>query len=159
MTIEKAIRLLCREYEIAKNLEWVHKPVAYALHKVWRVAFHHPLDAFARTAEGRMNMTCKDCLHYEVCKHHDAVVDFPVDDGVCRFFEDRTKWVEQRHGCRFCSKEDKGGLAWECSDIGVSIEFRAGKIRVTNEEGDEAYLNVRYCPNCGALMTEGSEGE
>ena len=38
MTIEKAIRLLCREYEIAKNLEWVHKPVAYALHKVWRQA-------------------------------------------------------------------------------------------------------------------------
>ena len=45
-----------------------------------------------------MTMTCKTCLHYEVCKHHDAVVDFPVDDGVCRFFEDRTKWVEQKRG-------------------------------------------------------------
>ena len=38
MTIEKAIRLLCREYEIAKNLEMVRNPVAYALHKVWRQA-------------------------------------------------------------------------------------------------------------------------
>ncbi len=38
MTIEKAIRLLCREYEIAKNLEMVRNPVAYALYKVWKQA-------------------------------------------------------------------------------------------------------------------------
>ena len=38
MTIEKAIRLLCREYEMAKNLEMVKNPVAYALYKVWKQA-------------------------------------------------------------------------------------------------------------------------
>lgn len=38
VTIEKAIRLLCREYEIAKNLEMVKNPVAYALYKVWKEA-------------------------------------------------------------------------------------------------------------------------
>ena len=40
---------------------------------------------------------CKDCLHYEVCKHHEAVVDFEVSDGVCRFFAPDTnvgrKWI------------------------------------------------------------------
>lgn len=38
ITIEKATRLLCREYEIAKNLEMVKNPVAYALYKVWKKA-------------------------------------------------------------------------------------------------------------------------
>lgn len=38
MTIEKALRLLRREYEIAKNLKMVKNPVAYALYNVWKVA-------------------------------------------------------------------------------------------------------------------------
>lgn len=29
---------------------------------------------------------CKDCLHYDVCKRLDAVVEFEVDDGVCLTF-------------------------------------------------------------------------
>lgn len=38
MTLKKAIKLLEEEYEKAKKLEWVHDPLAYALHKVWREA-------------------------------------------------------------------------------------------------------------------------
>lgn len=38
MRIEKAHRMLEIEYEKAKKLEWVHNPLAYALHKVWRMA-------------------------------------------------------------------------------------------------------------------------
>ena len=34
----KVIGILQREYERAKTLEFVHKPLAYALHKVWRMA-------------------------------------------------------------------------------------------------------------------------
>ncbi len=38
MRIKRAIRLLEAEYEKAKKLEWVHNPLAYALHQVWKMA-------------------------------------------------------------------------------------------------------------------------
>ena len=38
MTLKKAIMLLEEEYEKAKKLAWVHKPLAYALYKVWKRA-------------------------------------------------------------------------------------------------------------------------
>ena len=38
MTLKKAIRLLEEEYEKAKKLAWVDKPLAYALYKVWKRA-------------------------------------------------------------------------------------------------------------------------
>lgn len=38
MNLERAIKLLEGEYERAKKLEWIRNPVAYALHKVWRMA-------------------------------------------------------------------------------------------------------------------------
>ena len=42
MTLEKAIKLLEREYERAKNLDFVRNPLAYALYHVWKVADHEP---------------------------------------------------------------------------------------------------------------------
>lgn len=36
MTIQKAIRLLEKEYERAIKLEYVHNPLAYALYQVWK---------------------------------------------------------------------------------------------------------------------------
>ena len=38
MTLKKAIKLLEVHYEAAKKLEWVQKPLAFALHQVWRMA-------------------------------------------------------------------------------------------------------------------------
>lgn len=38
MTLKKAVKLLEQEYERAKRLEYIHKPLAYALHRVWKVA-------------------------------------------------------------------------------------------------------------------------
>lgn len=37
MTLEKAITLLKAEYERATKLEYVRKPLAYALFRVWRI--------------------------------------------------------------------------------------------------------------------------
>lgn len=92
-------------------------------------------------------MTCKDCLHYEVCQHHDAVVDFPVDDGVCRFFEDRTKWVEQKHGrCKWCSGD------YHTTLLATAVRHHSNG----NMEGYE--LSVNYCPNCGAKMDGDGNG-
>ena len=38
MALKTAIRLLEKEYERAKALEWVHNPTAYALYQVWKMA-------------------------------------------------------------------------------------------------------------------------
>lgn len=38
MRIETAISKLIKEYERAKNLEFVRNPVAYALYQVWKMA-------------------------------------------------------------------------------------------------------------------------
>lgn len=38
MTLNRATKLLDKEYEKAKTLEYVHNPLAYALFNVWRKA-------------------------------------------------------------------------------------------------------------------------
>ena len=38
MTLERAIKILEKEYEKAKKLEWVRNPIAYALYKTWKQA-------------------------------------------------------------------------------------------------------------------------
>lgn len=38
MTLEKAIKLLEREYDRASKLVFVRNPLAYALYKVWQMA-------------------------------------------------------------------------------------------------------------------------
>jgi hypothetical protein len=36
VTIEQVIELLRKEYERAKNMEYVQKPLAWALYQVWK---------------------------------------------------------------------------------------------------------------------------
>lgn len=36
MTLTKAIKLVEREYERARKLEYIRNPLAYALYKVWK---------------------------------------------------------------------------------------------------------------------------
>ena len=38
MTLDKAIELLKEEYEHAKKIEYIKKPLAYALYQVWKKA-------------------------------------------------------------------------------------------------------------------------
>lgn len=38
MTIEKAVKLLLAEYARATTLDFVRKPLSYALYKVWKEA-------------------------------------------------------------------------------------------------------------------------
>ena len=38
MKIETALRRLLKEYESAKNIEYVRDPVAWALYQVWKIA-------------------------------------------------------------------------------------------------------------------------
>lgn len=36
MTLEKAVKMLENKYEQAKNMEYVQKPLAWALYQVWK---------------------------------------------------------------------------------------------------------------------------
>lgn len=36
MTLAKAIKLLTQKYEWAKTPDWIHNPLAWATHQVWR---------------------------------------------------------------------------------------------------------------------------
>ena len=38
MRLGKALQMIEEEYEKAKELEFVHDPVAYALYRVWKMA-------------------------------------------------------------------------------------------------------------------------
>lgn len=40
MDLDKAIKLLKKEYERAKHLEYVRKPLAWALYQVWKEVNH-----------------------------------------------------------------------------------------------------------------------
>lgn len=42
MTLKKALAMVDREYEKAKQNEYVQKPLAYALYKVWRAVDQQP---------------------------------------------------------------------------------------------------------------------
>lgn len=38
MTLNRAIKMLEEEYERAKQCDFIHNPLAYALYKVWKKA-------------------------------------------------------------------------------------------------------------------------
>lgn len=54
MNLERAIKLLESEYERAKKNEFVRNPLAYALHKVWKVA---------HSADKEDKRTCISCAY------------------------------------------------------------------------------------------------
>lgn len=60
MSLKQAIKLVESEYERAKTLEFVRNPLAYALHKVWKMA-----DA----SEEEVKRSCTTCAYGGVPKY------------------------------------------------------------------------------------------
>lgn len=98
-------------------------------------------------------MTCKDCLHHESCEYYGnsgvAYAVFYDEDKAeeCPLFKDRSKWVEQKHGrgIEVCDAVMIGKVTrFECPECGTWMIW--GRLS-------------KFCPVCGELMTEGSEGE
>lgn len=52
MTFEKAVKLLEAEYERAKNLAYVQKPLAWALYQVWKEADSTKYEKSVNITEG-----------------------------------------------------------------------------------------------------------
>lgn len=82
---------------------------------------------------------CKDCVHFPVCQKHVAIVDFPVDDGVCLHFatseelRPKGRW-EMRGGKLYCT---------HCGE----------RAAVARDSDDFWYTKgTPACPHCGAKM-------
>lgn len=95
-------------------------------------------------------MTCKNCLHFDVCyivEHYGAD---PHEEGAehdCEQFKDRSRYVVREKGewddtGRFLFAD--GSLAIRCNLCGAALH---------QDEWDK--YNWHFCPNCGADMRKG----
>lgn len=92
-------------------------------------------------------MTCKDCLHYEVCAKNPTLTEFSGEnEAYCEAFKDRTKWVEQKHGRWVERRHDGIGGGWYTLFHCPECDTPSAKPR-------------NFCSFCGLKMTEGSEGD
>ena len=51
MKIETAVKMLIEEHAKARSLEFVHKPVAYALYHVWKYVDEHEKPRIAESED------------------------------------------------------------------------------------------------------------
>ena len=93
-------------------------------------------------------MTCKECLHYQVCAENGIYFTDQYIKGItitndvrslCHYFKNRTDYVKVKHG-----HWEKGGV-W--GDTG-SVAYRCTACGETTYDGDYFI----YCPKCGARM-------
>ena len=92
-------------------------------------------------------MTCKDCLHFDVCY---VLADNPEEAEVegaetdCNHFADRSRYVVREKG------------EWEEADDGDGIVCPAcGEDFCVLVYETERF---NFCPNCGADMRKGENG-
>jgi hypothetical protein len=102
--------------------------------------------------------TCKDCLHYELCKRIDYELEYhnksikeaeeelPIK---CRYFKNKSDVQEVKHG-KWVEWWDDNYLSYchKCSECGA--------YPLTKEETIHDEVLSAYCPNCGAKMDGGN---
>lgn len=87
-------------------------------------------------------MTCKDCIHNEVCHMREVCndIDEQIKEFGCMDFIARADVQEVKHGEWEYIGTDKMGNVFRCSQC-------CGRIGLDKE--------TDYCPNCGAKMDGG----
>jgi hypothetical protein len=97
-------------------------------------------------------MTCKDCVHYEVCKKHyneensalPDLFDLWLRPEICSDFKNKADFVEVKRGEWFVDEFPKQGKKFIiCSECRSVIDCN-----VTYVDENE----YDYCPYCGADM-------
>ena len=82
-------------------------------------------------------MTCKDCVHYNVCGYHIDEETFMTTEE-CSHFKNKADFVEVKHGeWRICCD----GYYPYCSNCGYEPPWVANKD-----------MRTPHCPICGADM-------
>ena len=89
-----------------------------------------------------MKMTCKDCIHYEICEIYEKENGIKkIDARCCRYFKDISK------GCKCCSyTEPPRNWTYE-NDIAFIIGNEA--YIQASDPYDTAIIRIKYCPMCG----------
>lgn len=94
-------------------------------------------------------MSCKDCLHYEVCAYRVKGL------FTCEKFKDKTKWAEQKHGRWIYNSQytGKNKDMYICSECGNYYSLRKNRADFKGMNNDELMMkHVICCPRCGAKM-------
>ena len=99
-------------------------------------------------------MTCKDCVHYEVCQNimfeeaklsvkAETVIVTIKNRIVCKFFKNKADFVEVKHGEW---ARQKGRPEAICSECGREVAYQII---------DNKWRFENFCPHCGADMRKG----
>ena len=92
-----------------------------------------------------MMATCKECLHYEACVLNEAYWVKHNANQACSVFKDKSKYVEQKHGCWEGHPHSYGFVRCSaCHGCNIWGEWADGE-------------KWNYCPNCGAKMDKEKE--
>ena len=90
-------------------------------------------------------MTCKDCVHYEVCYCGGYCVWNNIEqtqEDHCPYIKNKADFVEVKHGYWH--------LLDECANEGVYCSVCNKKVYKTDYANQK--IKSSYCPNCGAKM-------
>ncbi len=101
-------------------------------------------------------MTCKDCIHVEVCedltkaklspKRAEELLPVLREHGkTCKHFKNRSRFVELSHAEWVEDEDMYGDPIYHCSNCNEHFVL---------EEGTPTDNCYSYCPNCGAKMDE-----
>lgn len=90
---------------------------------------------------------CKKCFHHKACKEvasHSGYGDIDYTESQCKHFTPTADVAEVKHGKWIYKVDDlfPAESTQECS--------------ICHEEESCTLCNENYCPNCGAIMDEGS---
>ena len=91
-------------------------------------------------------MTCKDCIHSEVCYYHGEDIDSP---GICGFFKDRSRFVELP--CKL-------GDEIFCTTMGKIHQAVVDRIELY-DEGVAIITTDGYCPDSSICYHTQEEAE
>lgn len=91
-------------------------------------------------------MTCKDCLHFDVCyivEHYGADTNEECAEHNCKQFKDRSRYVVREKG--------EWRFKWDSEKDPKRLFVRV----VCSECNLHTGQKSNFCPNCGADMTGG----
>ena len=82
-------------------------------------------------------MTCKDCIHYEVCYHIEHYGRHMETEEPCGGFKNKSDYAEVKHGEWIWTEtgDEDYEQYWVCSVC-----------------GEKDYIESKYCSECGADM-------
>lgn len=84
-------------------------------------------------------MTCKDCVHYNVCGYHIDEETFMTTEE-CSHFKNKADFVDVKHGVWV---RQKGRPEAICSECGREVVYQII---------DNKWRFENFCPHCGADM-------